>query len=89
MNICRVCGGVQKRNCICPPCHSCGRIGDKQCYEQHGMKRTEAQVLQKEISDYASAFDDFDDSDEYPPYSNETRKTHQNKKSLIPKESVK
>lgn len=47
---CEVCGGDPEalidapNGCICPECPECGTWGDPQCYETHGLVRTEGQI---------------------------------------------
>jgi len=40
---CLVCGQSEE-DCICPECPECGSVGSPECYEKHGMVRTEEQV---------------------------------------------
>lgn len=40
---CEVCGR-EVGQCVCPECPVCGEQGNPDCYEQHGMIRTDAQV---------------------------------------------
>jgi len=41
---CDVCGNPSD-SCICPECPICGANGDPKCYEEHGMIRSEEQVV--------------------------------------------
>jgi hypothetical protein len=41
---CEVCGYDIDNNCVCPECDNCGDIGNPECYEKHGMVRTQEQV---------------------------------------------
>ena len=40
---CQVCGNFEDK-CICPECHECGTVGDPDCYDHHGMERTQEQI---------------------------------------------
>lgn len=40
---CEVCGEFPD-NCICPECPVCTEIGNKDCYEHHGLVRTQEQI---------------------------------------------
>jgi len=48
-NPCEVCGEWPD-TCICPACSICGDYGNRYCYFQHGMKRTEEQKFLFEIN---------------------------------------
>lgn len=42
---CGVCGRDQELGqCICPECPECGAQGDPECYEVHGLIRTQEQI---------------------------------------------
>lgn len=41
---CAVCG-FGTDNCICPECPKCQTYGDPVCYEEHGLRRTDAQRI--------------------------------------------
>lgn len=41
---CEVCGKTEY-TCVCPECVICGEVGNKKCYEEHGMVVTEEQIL--------------------------------------------
>lgn len=40
---CEVCG-LFPDYCICPECPECGTQGDPECYESHGLVRTDEQI---------------------------------------------
>jgi len=40
---CDVCGKMEE-DCICPECPTCSAHGDKRCYEEHGLVRTQEQI---------------------------------------------
>ena len=40
---CAVCGN-DVDDCICPECPECGSHGDPDCYEKHGLTRSDAQI---------------------------------------------
>jgi hypothetical protein len=40
---CDVCG-LWCEECICPECPVCQTYGDPKCYEEHGMRRSKAQI---------------------------------------------
>ena len=44
--LCAVCG-LDDDACICPVCPRCGQRGGWNCYQFHGMKRTEAQIASR------------------------------------------
>jgi hypothetical protein len=43
-NPCEVCGEFED-DCICPECPECNSVGDPLCYKQHGLKRSENQII--------------------------------------------
>ena len=44
---CEVCGGFDDK-CICPECSVCQEFGNPKCYVEHGLKKTDAQITQRE-----------------------------------------
>ena len=38
------CCGRFPDDCICPECPTCGSVGDPDCYDKHGMVRSQAQI---------------------------------------------
>ena len=41
---CPVCGGKNDDDCICPECQECGDFGNPECYEKHGLVRSQEQI---------------------------------------------
>jgi hypothetical protein len=40
---CSVCG-IDPADCICPECLVCGSQGEPECYQAHGLARSDAQI---------------------------------------------
>lgn len=59
--LCEVCG-LDVNKCICPECTICGEVGNKDCYDKHGLVRTSEQIESlKKLNDYLDAQDKWDE----------------------------
>ncbi len=47
---CEICGELWD-DCICPECPICGEQGKPDCYEGHGLIKTDKQIKNKERKD--------------------------------------
>jgi hypothetical protein len=60
---CEVCG-TDPANCNCPECPTCGEWGNPDCYVNHGLTRTQAQIDSRAAYDKRCA----DDAKVMPEY---------------------